>query len=476
MIYLTVKHGITIEREVRLVAQNNVIASNQKRSASSYGLSLEVTGAFNFYSTNNFVVTDNIVMGSENDGFIMRLVSCGAAHVFERNVAMFHAQGVVYNPNGACSMSKDLSLIGNNIGVMLNPSNTFNLTVTRLIASDNTLSYRTRAHMDSLNPSFTYKDVKFLAFSRETSKVMCPHSAFTLLHTSMNAEHLPLKVVPTSGFDIQCTGSPFEGRLIVKNAIIKGYNDDNMRAHGCDIGYTIMPGSQNEMFPPTSIINSELQESNKEKLFFFPTPAGALGWLGGCGVMTCTGGNNTVVRDIDGKFLGAVSQVLPNNDMGKNLTNCIRRNTWNGYECQGYTVGQIVFENNGRDATSKISFPVEMRSRDGRFSNTINGQMEWAWNGAEPLNKRLNRFSGILPYDLHYDLIYTSGAPGMTRYKIIQQQESGGDNRYFIFSTIFALNMSVQVNTNKGIIDHIHDGKITDKIECGRNSFDNLKN
>jgi hypothetical protein len=237
-----------------------------------------------------------------------------------------------------------------------------------------------------------------------------------------------------------------------------------------------MPGSQNEMFPPTSIINSELQDSNKEKLFFFPTPAGSLGWLGGCGVMTCTGGNNTVVRDIDGKFLGAVSQVLPNNDIGKNLTNCIRRNTWNGYECQGYTVGQIVFENNGRDATSKISFPVELRSRDGRFSNTINGQMEWAWNGAEPLNKRLNRFSGIIPYDLHYDLIYTSGAPGMTRYKIIQQQESGGDSRYYIFSTVFSLNMSVQVNTPRGIIDPIITGSITDKIECGRNSFNNIKN
>jgi hypothetical protein len=29
----------------------------------------------------------------------MRLVSCEAAHVFERNVAMFHERGVVYNPN-----------------------------------------------------------------------------------------------------------------------------------------------------------------------------------------------------------------------------------------------------------------------------------------------------------------------------------------------------------------------------------------
>ncbi len=64
MIYLTVKHGVTVENEVKLVAQNNVVASNQKRSAPSYGLSLELTSAFNFYSTNDFVVTDNIIMGS----------------------------------------------------------------------------------------------------------------------------------------------------------------------------------------------------------------------------------------------------------------------------------------------------------------------------------------------------------------------------------------------------------------------------
>jgi hypothetical protein len=139
---------------------------------------------------------------------------------------------------------------------MLNPANTFNLTVTRLIASDNGLSYRTRAHMNGLNASFTYKDVKFVAFSRQTSQIVCPAAAFTLLHTSMNAESMPLKAVPTSGFDIQITGSPFEGRLVIKNIIIKGYNDDNMKAHGCDLGYTIIPGSQNEMFPPTSIINS----------------------------------------------------------------------------------------------------------------------------------------------------------------------------------------------------------------------------
>lgn len=99
-----------------------------------------------------------------------------------------------------------------------------------------------------------------------------------------------------------------------------------------------------------------------------------------------------MLRDIDGQFLGEVTQVLPNNEMARNLTSCVRQESWNGFICAGYSFGELVFENNGRDATSKISFPVNITSTDGQFKNIINGQMEWAWNGPEPLNKRLNRF------------------------------------------------------------------------------------
>lgn len=46
----------------------------------------------------------------------------------------------------------------------------------------------------------------------------------------------------------------------------------------------------------------------------------------------------------------------------------------------------------------------------------------------------------------------------MTRYKFIRQQLTGGDKKYVVLTTEFALNMSVQVNSKAGIIDPIFTG------------------
>lgn len=102
--------------------------------------------------------------------------------------------------------------------------------------------------------------------------------------------------------------------------------------------------------------------------------------------------------------------------------------------------------------------------------------MEWAWKGPEPMNMRLNRFSGIIPFNYKYNVLYTSGAPSSVRYKIIQQQPAGGDSKYYILTTPFSLNMSVQVSNTKGIVDAIISGEVEDSIECGRNKFNNIKN
>lgn len=195
--------------------------------------------------------------------------------------------------------------------------------------------------------------------------------------------------------------------------------------------------------------------------------------MGGCGVISCMGQRNTVVRDTDGLLTGRIEQIIPNNDMGKALTYCQRNSFWNGYECLGTNIAEMVFENNGRDSTSKVSHPIWITPNDKLWSNQINGQMEWAWNGPEPMNKRLNRFETILEYGKAYNFSYTSGAPGNTRYKFIGQSMEGSSG-YVIINTVFAQNMSVQVTNSSGVVRPIFSGTIEDNIYCGANLFDPL--
>lgn len=128
-----------------------------------------------------------------------------------------------------------------------------------------------------------------MAFARPQS-IKCPSSVFNLLQTSMNSEKMPPNVVPTAAFDVQCVGTPFEGRLIVQDTTVQDFNDQAFTSRGCPATYTIFPISgHNEMFPPTAFYSSHLVNSSKDRLFNFVDPAGRLGWLGGCGVMVCAG-------------------------------------------------------------------------------------------------------------------------------------------------------------------------------------------
>jgi hypothetical protein len=57
---------------------------------------------------------------------------------------------------------------------------------------------------------------------------------------------------------------------------------------------------------------------------YFPPPNPKhLGWLGGCGLILCTGNNNYLIYDTDGSFLGYSGTILANNSIiGGNTTGC----------------------------------------------------------------------------------------------------------------------------------------------------------
>lgn len=152
------------------------------------------------------------------------LTKCDSPSIFDHNQALYASQGVVFNPNGDCVKAQGLSLIGNNVGITMNPIGVKRITFSNIILSDNVRGINTRVAMAGINPVFIYDKVKVKAFSRST-KILCPYNAMTFLITSMNAESMPLRVIPTPAFTVQCMGSPFEGRLAIKNMMIQDYSD-----------------------------------------------------------------------------------------------------------------------------------------------------------------------------------------------------------------------------------------------------------
>lgn len=76
--YQTKKHAFYAEKGVKkVIANRNVFASNEKRDASSYGLSLELTAAFSAFFTDEYTIKDNLVTHSGHDGYAMALIPCG---------------------------------------------------------------------------------------------------------------------------------------------------------------------------------------------------------------------------------------------------------------------------------------------------------------------------------------------------------------------------------------------------------------
>lgn len=67
--------------------------------------------------------------------------------MFARNSAGYAAQGVVYNPNGRCVVGSGLSLYGNGKGIQMNPDGVTAITIKDVIASDNSMSIRTRVSL-----------------------------------------------------------------------------------------------------------------------------------------------------------------------------------------------------------------------------------------------------------------------------------------------------------------------------------------
>lgn len=100
----------------------------------------------------------------------------------------------------ACSVLTGFFFYGNNKAIMANPSGIASLTYEKMLFTDNGVNLNSRGMTSGLNSFMMVKSCLIYAFARPTSNIRCPTSAVKLLTTSMNAEDLPPRVVPTAAF------------------------------------------------------------------------------------------------------------------------------------------------------------------------------------------------------------------------------------------------------------------------------------
>lgn len=121
------------------------------------------------------------------------------------------------------------------------------------------------------------------------------------------------------------------------------------------------------------------------------------GWFGGCGQFDCTGMENMLIQDLTGDLLGHEGSIVSNNELlveGDLRDICKFYSAWNAYDCVTTDFGVLEWDAISSDK-QKLS-PAPVYITNDKFTNKINMWREWAWQGPEPLNERLNRFVSLI--------------------------------------------------------------------------------
>jgi len=176
-----------------------------------------------------------------------------------------------------------------------------------------------------------------------------------------------------------------------------------------------------------------------------------IGWEGGCGDFQCTGMNNILIYDTDGKFFsagGAAAAISKNAAVGAALA-CIKKTNWNGYQCSGNKLAILEFQSTAADARKRFVSPVTV-SND-KFTNKLNTWKEWNYEGATPLNWRPQKFWSLINLGDTYNITYYSQNPEKIQNKI-QSRSISDESGYIIQKLWYQSAHELQVIANGEVV------------------------
>ena len=393
-----------------------------------------VAGLDMYLPVNNpqYIITNNLVQGTEGNGFVISGTGCGDDSGFKYNqVNSAQYMGLILAGNNSlCIEATDISIAKTYGGVWSN-FDAMGLNLKRMVLAENNIGTQVMFGRENDDNSFIYEDIVFIALARPTcnfcykNKDSCSgNTAVSLPITVILGKTLPLDKPTPEGLTSICKDAAFDQKLIMDDCLFINYkldysSDENTNFASCSNNVVFQQREKepdahsNAYLTNTKAINSDfnalanLVEPNPDFMF----------WRGGCGDFACTGEKNWILTDVDGSFFGQKGQIIPNN-LGINIANtsCVSNYRWNGRFCQGIKFGTLEFQNDGGDQRKRIIAPVNITSANMR--NTLNEWREWKWEGPEPLDMRLARFSGIVELNSSINLNFEVSVPEELKFKL----------------------------------------------------------
>ncbi|ROL45843.1 Fibrocystin-L [Anabarilius grahami] len=222
-----------------------------------------------------------------------------------------------------------------------------------------------------------------------------------------------------------------------------------------ETNYMFMTNPGNEdLQHPISVERIAKINSTEDALAFIHRPDLGKVNPADCVDMDCDAKKKTMLKDLDGSFLGAVGAVVPQSEYEWNgdprhglgdyripkvmLTflngsripvnqiapykgvirdTCTYMNTWQSYKCFGLNYRMLVIESMDADTETRRLSPVAILGD--KYVDLVNGPQDHGWCAGYTCQKRVSLFHAIVATNKSFDIYFTSTTPQKLRLMLL---------------------------------------------------------
>ncbi|XP_030644362.1 PKHD1 like 1, tandem duplicate 1 [Chanos chanos] len=226
-----------------------------------------------------------------------------------------------------------------------------------------------------------------------------------------------------------------------------------------EMNYMFFTNPKNEdLQHPVNVEQITMVDSTEEAKVFIHRPDVRLANPSDCVDMTCDAKRKTLLKDLDGSFLGALGAVLPQSEFEWNgdsryglgdyripkvmLTyvngsripvnqiapykgvirnsDCTYMSSWQGYKCLGLNYRMLVIESLDSDTETRRLSPVAILGD--HYVDLINGPQDHGWCAGYTCQKRVSLFHSIVATNKSFDIYFSSTTPQKLRLMMLNAQ------------------------------------------------------
>ncbi|XP_075995316.1 PKHD1 like 1, tandem duplicate 1 [Genypterus blacodes] len=210
---------------------------------------------------------------------------------------------------------------------------------------------------------------------------------------------------------------------------------------------------------PVQVWDMKVVDSAEEAKVFIHRPDVKKANPSDCVDMDCDAKKKSLLKDLDGSFLGSVGAVVPQSEFewggdprrglgdfripkvmltaanGSRLAvesiaphkgvarkGCRYRPTWQSYECHGYNYRMLVIESLDSDTETRRLSPVAVLVNG--YLDLINGPQDHGWCSGYTCQERVSLFHALVPVGFPVEVFFTSVSPQKLRVMMLNADPS----------------------------------------------------